>query len=259
MKQWGAQWAVCGWSTTRAPAQAGGPLPSSHGFRLAALPQGSLQHFPPTMACPSTEILTHTSGPTEVNQTILMILCPKEVLLLSLLDLNSSHKGSKFSNKTNLTLQWKETCIFNGFSVGKDVIAQILSQVWAIACDTRNKPKPLLQCAHLCRSIWQTTAGLPPQAHSPWKKRLSINLEMETESSCCSDSNITDGHGAGPGHRPHRGLPAAVPREALQAAEGNSMDFFHTKHNRAWVLQTKGQAQKHTQKYPKLEHWNPLA
>lgn len=44
-------------------------------------------------------------------------------------------------------------------------------------------------------------------------------------------------------------------RKPSQAAMGNSANFFHTQYNRAQVLQTKGHAQKHIQKYSKLKLW----
>lgn len=75
----------------------------------------------------------------------------------------------------------KEKCVFNGFSVGKHVIAQILSQVWARACDARNKPKPLVQCVHLCKSISdKQLQGCHPKLPAlNWEMRLSINLQMK--------------------------------------------------------------------------------
>lgn len=104
-----------------------------------------------------------------------------------------------------------------------------------------------------CRAATQSSQPMGDEApHKPTDGNRELSLLWP--------STLTHGHRCGMEGIALTGVCQLLcHRDIPQAALGNSMSFFHTKHNRAQVLHTKGHTEKHIEKYSKLKHWNPLA
>lgn len=92
-----------------------------------------------------------------------------------------------------------------------------------------------------CRAATQSSQLTGTEAHH----KTTNKGQMETENTHYSDSHIHVHR-----HRDSMGLPSlricqlVCHMKLSHAAMGNSVNFLHTKYNRAQVLQTKGHAQK---------------
>lgn len=153
-------------------------------------------------------------------------------------------------------------------------MVSLLEKVWLHRSSRRFEPELVtteINPSHYCsvptcvkvsltRNCRAATQSSQPMGNEALHKTTDEG-QMETENIHCSDSrHISMFTGVGIWQdRPHSGFVTCCVTWSFHRQQWETLNFFHTKYNGARVLQTKGHAQKHTQKYSKLKHWNPLA